>query len=128
MHAPPAPFIPEDRVGELVLAILTCWSGDLEEGERAIAPLRALAEPVADTVGPILYPVMFQFTAPASEPHAASIRSMFADGHTDGEIDAVIAAMHVATSPQAMVQFRELGGALARVSNGETAFAHRDKR
>ena len=27
MHAPPAPFVPAERVGELVLSILPCWTG-----------------------------------------------------------------------------------------------------
>src|SRR5262249_12849747 len=51
MHAPPAPFVPPDRVGTPVLMILVCWSGDIAEGERALAPLRALAMPVAEAVG-----------------------------------------------------------------------------
>ena len=71
---------------------------------------------------------MYEFTAPAAAPHAASVRSMFADDHTDGEIDAVLAAMEVATSPMSFVQFRGLGGALSRVANDETAFAHRHRR
>jgi FAD/FMN-containing dehydrogenase len=52
MHAPPAPFVPPDRVGTPVLMILVCWTGDLAAGERALAPLRALATPVAEAVGP----------------------------------------------------------------------------
>jgi hypothetical protein len=31
MHAPPAPYVPADRVGELVLSILVCWTGDATE-------------------------------------------------------------------------------------------------
>ena len=83
MHAPPAPFIPEHRVGELVLMILAVWTGDIEAGEKAFAPLRALAEPVADLIAPMPYPAIYQFTAPQEQPHGAAIRSMFADGHSD---------------------------------------------
>ncbi|MCA9860932.1 MAG: FAD-binding oxidoreductase, partial [Thermomicrobiales bacterium] len=52
MHAPPAPYIPEERVGEVVLQILTVWTGSPEDGEHALAPLRALGTPVADTIHP----------------------------------------------------------------------------
>ena len=34
--APPLPFIPEDRHGDTFIAIVACWAGPLEEGERAL--------------------------------------------------------------------------------------------
>jgi FAD/FMN-containing dehydrogenase len=120
-HAPPAPHVPQDRVGELALSILVCWTGSLEDGERALAPLRAL-------VSPMPYPNIYRFTDFAAEPHAASIRSMFADELSDAAIDAALEAMQNASSPFSLVQFRGLGGALARVGNDATAFAHRDRR
>jgi FAD/FMN-containing dehydrogenase len=128
MYAPPAPFIPEERMGELVLVIFLVWTGSLEDGQRAVAPLRALAEPVADAVSPMPYPVIYNFTAFAAEPHAASIRMMFADDLSDAAIDASLDAMKHASSPFALIQFRGLGGALARVGQDATAFAHRDRR
>jgi hypothetical protein len=127
MHAPPAPFIPEQRIGELVLAIEICWTGSIEDGEKAIAPLRALATPVADIVSPIPYPVMYQFTEPASHPMGVGVRSMYSLEISDATIDACLEAMTQATSPMTMVQFRGLGGEMARVGKDETAFAHRDK-
>jgi FAD/FMN-containing dehydrogenase len=127
-HAPPAPFVPQERVGELVLSILVCWTGSVAEGEQALAPLRALATPIADVVSPIPYPNIYQFTAHQAAPQCVSIRSMFADGLSDAALDAVLAAMGHATSPFSLVQFRGLGGALARVGKDATAFAHRDKR
>ena len=32
-----------------------CWTGDHEEGERVIAPIREVAQPVMDMVGPMPY-------------------------------------------------------------------------
>ena len=128
MHAPPAPHVPPERVGELVLSILVCWTGSIADGERALAPLRALATPVADTVIPIPYPESYRFTAHQAAPHAASIRMMFADALSYAALDTALAAMDRATSPYSMIQFRGLGGAMARVPNGATAFAHRDRR
>jgi len=126
--APPAPFVPADRVGEPVLMVLACWTGDPEEGRRVISPLRAIATPVADTIDLIPYPVMYAFTEAAAAPAAPAFRSMFSDGYSDDEIDAMLAAMQRATAPISMVQLRALGGAMARVDGGETAFAHRDRR
>jgi FAD/FMN-containing dehydrogenase len=127
MFAPPAPFIPEDKVGSLVLIILPVWTGSMEEGEKAMAPLRALAEPVADLVGPMPYPAIYTFTDFATEPHGAALRSMFSDDLSDDAIDAILDAMATASSPFALVQLRPLGGALSKVEKYATAFAHRDK-
>ena len=128
LHAPPAPHVPEERVGELVLSILVCWTGDLAAGERALAPLRALATPVADAVAPMPYPEIYRFTAHQAQPHAASIRMMFADELSDAALDAALAAMARASSPFSLIQFRGLGGAMARVADDVTAFAHRHRR
>lgn len=128
MQAPPAPFIPAERVGEAVLSILVCWTGSPEDGERALAPLRALAESVADTVGTIPYPAIYDFTAHQAAPHGWSLRSMFADDLSDATLDAALLAIQQATSPFSLIQFRGLGGAMARVARDETAFPHRDRR
>jgi FAD/FMN-containing dehydrogenase len=53
---------------------------------------------------------------------------MFADDLSDGALDAMLAAMANATSPYSVVQVRALGGAMARVPEDATAFAHRRRR
>ena len=128
MHAPPAPHVPQELVGQLVFSILVCWSGDLDAGQDAVAPLRALAAPFVDAVSAMPYPDIYRFTAHQAEPHAAAIRMMFADEISDASIDAALEAMKVASSPFSLIQFRGLGGAMARVPAGATAFAHRDQR
>jgi FAD/FMN-containing dehydrogenase len=128
VHAPPAPFIPEDSVGERVFLILSAWCGDRENGERAVAPLRALAEPIADTVDYIPYPAMFQYMEWAEADHGGRSRMMFTDELPDETIDDFIDAMANATSPFSVIHFRGLGGQLPNISRDETAFVHRDKR
>jgi FAD/FMN-containing dehydrogenase len=127
-HAPPAPFVPDERVGDLTLAVYVVWAGKVDEGNRAIAPLRALGRPIADTVAPMPYPQIYEYTAPAEEPHLAEVRSMFSSDLSDEAIDAMLESVNNATSPYAFVQLRVLGGAFARVNPGSTAFAHRDAR
>jgi hypothetical protein len=128
IQAPPAPHIPAEWVGKPVLSILVSWTGDLAAGERAVAPLRALATPVFDAVTPRPYPEMYTFTAHFAEPHGASLRMMFADELSDATLDASLSAMAHASSPYSLIQFRGLGGAMARVPEDATAFAHRQRR
>jgi FAD/FMN-containing dehydrogenase len=129
LHAPPLPFIPADKVGSLVLVVIACYVGDHAAGERALAPLRALAEPVADLLGPLPYPGLYQFTQAGTVRNAQHYdRALYVRSFDDDAASTVIDFMSQATSPLAMTQIRVLGGAVARVPAEETAFAHRDKR
>lgn len=125
---PPMPFIAPEHVGKRVLAIFVCWTGSLEEGQAALAPLRALAEPIADLIGPMPYPALFQFTDMHTGRHGAHIRSMFADDLSVAALDSVIAAIDDVTSPMSAIQIRPLGGAMGRVDPYATAFPHRDRK
>ncbi len=53
---------------------------------------------------------------------------MFADDLSEDALDASLAAMERSSSPFSIIQFRGLGGALARVDTQATAFAHRERR
>ena len=50
--APPLPFLPAEWHGKEVLIFAACYAGDMAEGEKAIAPLRALGKPIADVISP----------------------------------------------------------------------------
>ncbi|HEY3259739.1 MAG TPA: oxidoreductase, partial [Pseudonocardiaceae bacterium] len=56
--APPLPFIPQNRHGEPFVAIVACWAGPLDEGERALRPFRDVAPIVTELVGPMPYPAL----------------------------------------------------------------------
>jgi hypothetical protein len=56
--APPLPFIPADRHGDLFCVMVVCWSGPLDQAEQAMSPLRAAAEVKAEHVGPMPYPAL----------------------------------------------------------------------
>jgi hypothetical protein len=44
------------------LLVLACYVGDPSEGQRALAPLRALATPIAEITGDMPYPALYDFT------------------------------------------------------------------
>jgi FAD/FMN-containing dehydrogenase len=127
MTAPPMPFIPDEHHGELAIFALMAYAGDTEAGERAVAPFRSLAEPLADLLRPMSYPELYLPNEEGYHPIAVG-HTRFAD-HIDEEAAATILD-HVATSPamMAVTQIRALGGAMARVPADATAFAHRESR
>ena len=126
--APPAPFVPEEWVGKPVLSIIVAWAGDIDAGQRAVDNFRALATPVADTLRPMPYPDIYLSTAHQEMRHGFAMRSMFADELSDETLDTYIAAIENTSSPYSLIHLRGLGGALARVPEDATAFAHRQRR
>lgn len=128
IKAPPAPFIPEHLWGETVLFVMACYVGDPAEGERIVTPLRELADPIADLLGPMPYPALYELTQEAAQKHGAEVRSGFASEIPDAVIETIVERVSAGNAPITMVQLRPLGGAMARVAPGDTAFAHRDAR
>jgi FAD/FMN-containing dehydrogenase len=127
MPCPPMPFVAEEHHGALVNMAMLAFAGDAESGERALAPFRALAEPLADMVRPIPYPEMYPPEDPDYHPKAVS-RTMFID-HGDLPVARTIMDYLTASdSPVRVSQLRVLGGAIARVPADATAYAHRGSR
>jgi FAD/FMN-containing dehydrogenase len=48
--APPAPWLPKEMHGKLIVAILACYSGDPAEGEKMVAPIKSFGSPVGDVL------------------------------------------------------------------------------
>ena len=126
MLAPPAPFLPESIHGKPLMMLLVCWSGPESAAEAALAPLRAIGEPVVDAVATRPYPEMLQSPPGAGEAPRAVARTAFID-RVDEEWGArALAALSTAVTPVAAFNLRPMGGAIAR-STQDTAFAHRHR-
>jgi FAD/FMN-containing dehydrogenase len=128
MVAPPMPFLPAEAHGKLVVMALLAYAGDAGDGERALAPIRALAEPLADMVEPMPYAGLFQGGDDEFEVVEESARSLFCDTVDAAAAKAVVEHLGASTAPMAVAQLRVLGGAMARVPAEATAFAHRHRR
>jgi FAD/FMN-containing dehydrogenase len=127
MPAPPLPFIPAEQHGRLVIMALIAHVGPVEEGERAVAQLRALADPVGDMVRPMKYPEIYQPAEEGYHPTAAS-RTLFLDGLDQRAAETIVERIEARPGQMAATQLRVLGGAVARVPAEATAFAHRHRK
>ena len=125
--APALPFVPPALVGEPLLLAQLVHAGPLDEGARAVAPLRALAPPVADLVRPMRFEEMFAAEERQPLPRAA-LRTYFADAFAEADAAELIARLRTSTAEMPAAQIRFLGGAVARVASEATAFAHRRRR
>jgi len=126
MPIPPMPFVPAERHGELAIMALVCYAGDAAEGDAALKPFRALAEPIADLLREMPYPEIYPPEDPSYKPVAAA-RNLLLDGVDRDSAEAMLDRLAASTAAMRVVQLRTLGGAIARVPNDATAYAHRDR-
>ena len=125
MLAPPMPFIPEEAYGKPVLLGLLADVGPVDQAESVLAPFRALGKPYADMVRPMRYPEIYEGEGPPVPFMAGS--NFFADALAPADAATILEQLHQSTAMMKAVQLRVLGGALARIPNDATAFAHRDR-
>jgi FAD/FMN-containing dehydrogenase len=125
--APPLPFIPQKRHGETLCAIVACWSGPLEQGEKALEPIRKAGPVAAELVTPMPFPALnsaFDGLVPAGLQHYW--KATFSPEIQDGAI-----AAHLQHGPKvpvvnSTVHVYPINGACHRVKADATAFAFRD--
>jgi len=127
MPAPPMPFVAPEHHGKLVVMALLAHAGDTEAGKRAMAPFRALAEPIADMVRSMPYPEIYPSVDAEYHPLAVA-QTMFLDHIGRDEAAALLARLQASDASMRVAQLRVLGGAMARVPADATAFAHRASR
>lgn len=130
MPAPPMPFIPAEAHGSVVVMVLATYAGLAADAEPVLAPFRELATPLADFLQEMPYSGMFQPEDPDYHPVAVA-RNGFADAFDRDDAQLVLDTIRArAAGPDvqmAVTQLRPLGGAVARVADDATAYAHRQR-
>jgi FAD/FMN-containing dehydrogenase len=127
--APPLPFIPEDRVGDLFCVMVTCWAGDPQEADAVLKPFYDVAPVKAHHVGPMPYPALnsaFDGLVPHGLQHYW--KADFVDELTDEAIAAHIDHGKRTPVVNSTMHLYSINGAAARVGPDDTAFGHRDKK
>jgi FAD/FMN-containing dehydrogenase len=124
--APPVPFLPESVHGTPIVAVGAMYCGAIDVGEDVVAPLRRLAEPIADLLGPVPYAAMQQMLDPLWQAGAHNyFTSAMMDGLPDSAVDEIIARWAAKPTPQSEIHVHHAGGAMARVAQAESAFGQR---
>ena len=112
--------------GNPAVAIAACYCGPLDEGERILKPVRALAQPVADLFAPQPYVQMQTFF---DDPWQAGRRyyskSSIVRRLNEPAIETFLELARSFPTPLSSVGFQQLHGAAGRVGASETAFPHR---
>lgn len=118
-HAP-------DGSGKKVAALVTCHCGSLDEGERAMQPLKQFGSPMLDAVGPMRYCQLNGMLDTKYPKGALNYwKSNFLTELSDAAIDTMIDCFAQCPTPMGHLLLEHIHGAAVRVGSGETAFPHR---
>jgi FAD/FMN-containing dehydrogenase len=126
MPCPPIPGL-EEHEGQLVIFGLIAVADEDAAAERALAPFRSLATPIADYVRPIPYHEIYPPEDDSYHPLAVS-RNLFIDRFDQPTAEGIMTRLEASDASMRVAQIRVHGGACARVPNDATAFGHRDRR
>ena len=128
--APPAPWLPEHIHGRPVVILAVCYAGsNMEEGERVLRPLRAFGKPYVDLIRPIAY-TAHQGFFDAAVPHGLRYywKSHYMPSLSDAAIETLVPHAWGMTSPDSYSLLFQLGGAITKVKEDDSAFSGRAAR
>ena len=127
MRAPAAPFVPEAWHGERVCVMVVCFSGELDRADEAVAPIRALRDPVFDLLAEQPY-TQVQSYLDATEPKGEHY--YWKTGYLAGLDDELLSTLRELAAtcpiPQAQLGILHLDGALGERPNDDGAVGNRD--
>ncbi len=127
--APPAPWLPKEIHGKPIVAILACYSGNPDEGENIVAPIKAFGKPIGDVMIRRPY-VQMQSLLDATQPSGR--RYYWKSEYLSGVEPAMCAKVikHAATipSPHSAIILFQIDGALNRLDITHSPVGNRDAR
>jgi FAD/FMN-containing dehydrogenase len=125
--APAAPFLPKAIHGRRVAIVISCFAGEPQDAAALLRPLREFGSPIADLIGPMPYEALQTLV---DSDWGSGAHNYFKSGYLqrldDAAIETLVGWHARVESPLSEIHLQHLGGAVARVAEGETAFAHRN--
>ncbi len=126
-RAPPAPFLPKEVHGTPVAGIAVCYNGPIAEGEKAVQPIKAFGQPLADTIQPKPF-AAHQAFLDSGQPFGRQYywkSDYFSELSPEADTALIGHAERIA-SPFSAVMMMHLGGAANQVGDNATAAGNRD--
>jgi FAD/FMN-containing dehydrogenase len=109
--------------GHKACAIVCAYAGPIEEGLKAVRPIKEFGSPVVDIVGPMPYLGQQSLLEQSMPPNMRNYwKAEFIDRLTDGFIDTWVDAYSGAASPMSFQLLFPIHGAAAKVARDATAF------
>ncbi|WP_069165562.1 FAD-binding oxidoreductase [Nocardia altamirensis] len=123
---PDIPQLPASLRGRYVASIRIAYNGSAEEGERLVAPLRAVGDRIKDDLRAMPYAESHTIHSDPDHPHAYAATNAMLSELTPTALSALLSASGPGSGADAVVDIRHLGGALSRPSGTGVAVDHRE--
>jgi FAD/FMN-containing dehydrogenase len=124
---PPLPDVPEPIRGKPLFAVSAACIGSEADGQKAIAPLREIGDPIMDTFAQIPTSELSTVDMDPDQPVPGLVHSAVLGELPDEAIDAFVAAAGPDSgSPLLGASLRHTGGALARPAENAGALEQLD--
>jgi len=112
--------------GNKACAIACAYAGPVDEGQKAVRPIKEFGSPVMDVIGPMPYVAQQSLLEPSMPPDLRNYwKAEFINHLTDDFIDTWVEAYSHAVSPMSVLLLFPIHGAASRVAPDATAFPHR---
>jgi len=130
MNFPPVPELPEPLRGGSFISVRGCYCGEpVEAGEELLRPWREFGEPLVDTFGVMPYRQMDMISMDPLDPLGFYTHVELLHELSPEAIEKLVELAGVdSESPLAMLELRQLGGALARTSADLSPIGRRDSQ
>jgi FAD/FMN-containing dehydrogenase len=127
--APPAPWLPKDRHGTPIVALLACHTGSVDAAEKAVAPIKALGKPIGDVLVRRPY-VQMQSLLDATQPKGRRYywKSEYLPRIEPALCDRMIEHAAKIRSPHSAMILFQIEGALNGLDPGHSPAGNRDAR
>jgi hypothetical protein len=127
LRPPPLPDVPEPLRDRPLITIDAAFIGEQTEGERLLAPLREIGEPIIDTFAQIPAEALSKIHMDPEQPVPGLGHHALISALPDEAIDAFVGAVGPdAGSPLLLAELRHIGGALGRAGENAGALAKLD--
>ena len=125
--APPAPWLSKDIHGKPIVALFVCHTGQLTEGEKLVAPIKAFGTPVGDIVQRRPY-VSQQSLLDATQPKGRRYywKSEYLPKLQPELLAKTIRHAEAIVSPHSAILLFPLDGALNRLPEDHSSVGNRD--
>ncbi len=125
--APPAPWLPKEIHGKPIVALLACYSGKPEDGEKAVAPIKSFGNPIGDVLVRRPYAQM-QSLLDATQPKGRRYywKSEYLARIEPALCEKVIAHAARIPSPHSAVILFQIEGALNQFAREHSSVGNRD--
>jgi FAD/FMN-containing dehydrogenase len=124
--APPEEFVPEPVRGQPVVAVVLCYAGNVEDGEKALRPLRDFGPPAMDMVQPMPYLAVQRLIDPGNQKGMRNYwTAEFLTGLPDAAIETICRYHLSKPSPLTQIVLVPGGGAVGRVPDDRMAIGQR---